>query len=374
MMFSASSSDLVRAVQAVAGAISTKGALPILECILFERAGDQLRLSATDLEISIVEQVPVAFDSGDADMSRVAVPARRLLDTLRSLPDLPVQFACDADRGITIRTDQGRFKMVGQDGVDFPAIPRVEADTMIETTGGDLRKAISLTSFAVSRDALRPAMMGVYVQVGPSGSRFVSTDGHRLVRYSLKDIESSTEQRFIIPEKALALVAKTAGDRDCDVSMESGYVAFRMGPTVIMARLIDETYPNYEAVIPSQNDKTATLLREPFLAALKRVSLYSSSTTNQVRLSFSGGGVAISAEDVERASEAKETLPCSFDGADLTIGFNSAYLSELVQHVDHDEVKMTFSTPNRAGIISPAEQDATEDLLMLIMPVMLPAA
>lgn len=181
-MFSASSSDLVRAVQAVAGAISTKGALPILECILFERAGDLLRLSATDLEISIVEQVPVVFDSGDADMSRVAVPARRLLDTLRSLPDLPVQFSCDKDRGITIRTDQGRFKMVGQDGVDFPAIPRVEADTMIETTGSDLRKAISLTSFAVSRDALRPAMMGVYVQVGPSGSRFVSTDGHRLVR------------------------------------------------------------------------------------------------------------------------------------------------------------------------------------------------
>jgi DNA polymerase-3 subunit beta len=372
MRFTASSADLLDALNTVRGAVPSKSTLPILESILFERDGDHLRLSATDLEIAIVQRLGVQFETnGTGDGGRVAVPAKRLVDTLRALPDLPLTFAADGDFEITMETDKGHYKMVGHDGADYPELPDVPDTHEITAEGPLLRRAIAKTSFAVSKDALRPAMMGVYFQVGPEGTRAVATDGHRLVKLTLPAITSDEEVNFIVPEKAMKLAGRVAGDELCTIAADTGHVSFDFGSARVFARLIDETYPNYEAVIPKENERTLVVGREDMLAAVKRVGLYSSSMTNQIRLAITADEMTISAEDIERSSEAEETVACDYDSEAMTIGFNAEYLTEVLGNVESEEVAFQLSTPNRAGIMTPREQSDDEAILMLIMPVML---
>jgi DNA polymerase-3 subunit beta len=371
MKFTAASSDLLKAFQTVAGAVPTKSTLPILECILFEADGNTLRLSATDLEISIRQKLAVTLKGSNGAPTRVAVPAKRLLDTLRALPEVPVDFEADGDFNVSLRTDRGRYKMVGFDGADFPALPDLSEKTRIETSGALLRRAITKTSFAVSRDALRPAMMGIYFQIGSEEGRAVATDGHRLVKLTLHDMTAPENTHFVVPEKAMSLAARVATDDPCGITVDGGYVAFDFGRSRVLARLIDEPYPNYQAVIPIDNEKTLVVARESMLAAVKRVALYSSTMTNQIRLSISANEVRVSAEDIERASEAQETVAGEFQGEDMVIGFNAVYLTEVLSNLDAEEVKFEFSSPNRAGVVTPLEQRDGESMMMLIMPVML---
>lgn len=372
MKFTASSAELLRALTTANGAVPSKSTLPILECILFEQDGDALCLSATDLEISIVQNLPVQFETNGTDeKKRIAVPARRLLDTLRALPDLPIQFTSDETFSVTLRTDQGIYKMVGHDGADYPAIPELGDAQFIETDGKFLRRAIQKTSFAVSKDALRPAMMGIYFQIEQDKGRTVATDGHRLVRLTLKEMTSTEPLNFIVPEKAMALASRVASDGPCRITVDGGYAGFDFGPAIVLARLIDEAYPNYEAVIPVENDRRLTISRDALLATVKRVGLYSSSMTHQIRLSLHTDHVEVSAEDIERSSEAHETVLCEYDGPEMVIGFNSVYLNEVLNNVDSEDVVFEFSSPNRAGVVTPQDQEEQEDILMLIMPVML---
>lgn len=373
MKFSASSADLLKALTTVGGAVPSKSTLPILECILFEQLDDTgLRLSATDLEISIVQRINVQFESnGTGDGQRIAVPAKRLLDTLRALPELPIQFTADDEFHVVLKTEMGEYKMVGHDGADYPALPDLDPEQRIETEGALLRRAIQKTSFAVSKDALRPAMMGIYFQIGEDRGRAVATDGHRLVKLQLDGMTAEKQVDFIVPEKAMALAGKVVTDEHCTIMVDEGYVGFDFGNSRILARLIDEAYPNYEAVIPVENDKRMIVNRDSMLAAVKRVGLYSSSMTNQIRLSLNPDKVEVSAEDIERSSEAHETVRCEYDSEPMVIGFNSVYLTEVLSHIDAEEAVFEFSSPNRAGVVTPEEQEEGESVLMLIMPVML---
>lgn len=372
MKFTVSSAHLQKALTAVNGAVPNKSTLPILECILFEHENGALRLAATDLEVSIVQQLDVQFETnGDGATGRIAVPAKRLLDTLRALPDLPITFASDAEFQVELTTDQGRYKMVGYDGGDYPALPSLEGEREIETSGGLIKRAISKTGFAVSRDALRPAMMGIYFQVRPEHTRVVATDGHRLVKLVLDGITAEEPLDFVVPEKALSLTAKVAGEGECTIRVGGGYVGFDFGGVQVMGRMIEEQYPNYEAVIPLENDKRLTVSGAALLAAVRRVALYSSTMTHQVRMKMEPNQLTVSAEDIERASEAKERVLCEYEGPAMEIGFNSVYLTEVLSNVDAEDVQLEFSSPNRAGVVTPAEQHDGEEMLMLIMPVML---
>jgi len=372
MKFTVSSADLLEALNTVKGAVPSKSTLPILECILFEQDGDALKLSATDLEISIVQRLPVQFEkNGTPEEARIAVPSKRLLDTLRALPDLPLEFTANSDFEITMETDKGHYKMVGHDGADYPELPELSDEQQIMAEGTLLQRAIQKTSFAVSKDALRPAMMGVYFQIDADGTRTVATDGHRLVKLDLEGITSTEDLDFIVPEKAMKLAGRVADDEACTIRVDDGHVGFDFGSARVLARLIDETYPNYEAVIPDENDRTLTISRDSMLNAVKRVGLYSSSMTNQIRLAIESDQVTISAEDIERSSEAEEVVSCDYDAEDMTIGFNSNYLTEVLSNLDADEVIFKLSSPNRAGIVFPLEQNEDEEVLMLIMPVML---
>lgn len=372
MKFTVSSAELLRALTTVGGAVPSKATMPILESVLFLQEEGGLRLSATDLEISIEQVLSVRFEAnGAAGNGRVAIPAKRLVDTLRALPDLPVTVSTDDEFNVTLKTDQGRYKMVGFDGADYPALPELDGGVTVETEGAHVRRALSKTGFAVSRDALRPAMQGIYFQLDADRGRAVATDGHRLVRLSLDGLKSEEPVAFIVPEKALNLASKVATDGATTVQVASGHVAFTFGTGRVIARLIDETYPNYEAVIPVENDRRLTVNRQSLLAAVRRVGLYTSSTTRQIRLGLTADKVDVSAEDIERASEAKETVLCDYTGGDMVIGFNADYLTEVLSNLDSEDVALEFSSPNRAGVVTPANQAEGEDLLMLIMPVML---
>ncbi len=213
--------------------------------------------------------------------------------------------------------------------------------------------------------------MGVFFDIGEEESRIVATDGHRLVRLVRSDISAAKPVSFIAPEKALTLVSKTLDEADCEMVVTGDHVSFQSGKTCVITRLINEQYPKYESVIPRENDKTLKINREQMLSTVKRVSVFSSSTTRQVRLQLKIDEIVISAEDLDMSSEARESIGSEYSDEPMEIGFNARYLMDVLNNIDDPEVVFEFSTPNRAGIVRPSDQDDQEDMLMLVMPVML---
>jgi len=367
MKFNVASSNLNQGLSAVIGAVPTKATLPILETILFQSEEGKLKLTATDLEISIVEYI----DAEILEEGSVAIPARRLLETLRQLPAIPVFFEVDERNNVRFKTDKGTYKLVGEEADEYPETPAMEDGVALKTPRNLIQKSIQKTLFAVSNDDLRPAMMGVLFEIGPAESRFVATDGHRLVRFVNKGLTSEQELRFIVPDKALSLVVKSLDDEECEMTVSKDHVQFRSGKTVIITRLISEQYPNYDSVIPRDNEKVLMISRDQMLSTVRRVAVFSSSTTRQIRLELEPDKMTIRAEDLDMSSEAKETIACDYDNDGMEIGFNAKYLADVLNNIEGEEVRFEFSTPNRAGIVKPADEQEGEEMLMLVMPVML---
>ena len=367
MKFNVSSNELNEGLSAVIGAVPTKATLPILETILFESDNGRLKLTATDLEISIIEYIEADIEEDGA----VAIPAKRLQETLRQLPNIPVFFEVDEDQNIEFKTDKGKYKLVGEEADEFPEVPNMDGGTTLNTDTELLQNAINKTMFAVSTDDLRPAMMGVYFDIGEEETKFVATDGHRLVRYVNKHFHSDSPLSFIVPDKALNLVTKALDDPECKMVVTDDHAQFNSGSTTVITRLINEQYPNYESVIPRDNDKNLLIDKAQMLSTVRRVSVFSSSTTRQIRLQLQNDKITIRAEDLDMSSEAKETISCEYSADEMEIGFNAKYLADVLSNVDGEEAKFEFSTPNRAGIVKPAENEEGEEMLMLVMPVML---
>jgi DNA polymerase-3 subunit beta len=369
MKFTVNSTELQRTLSKLGGVIPTKSTMPILENILFELSGGVLTLTATDLAISLT--VSQAVD-GKED-GRIAVPAKRLMDTIRSLPDTTASFTIDTGTNkIRIHTDTGQYQLTGEGAKEYPQIPpfRSQEQFVIETSL--LRKIIYRTVFAVSSDELRPAMMGVLFQARGEEFSAVSTDGHRLVRFRQTfSSPVSLEKDIIVPAKALHVVAKSIENGETTIGVSETHIRFTFGDSVLVSRLIDETYPNYESVIPADNTKVLRVQRESAIASIRRVALYASATTHQVRFQMGEDSLEISAQDVDFGGEASEKIPCSFNGEPLEIGFNSVYLIDILSHLDTDEIQMRFSTPTRAGIVEPAGSGSQENVIMLVMPVRL---
>ena len=370
MRFIVSTSTLLKQLQSVSGALSNSTVLPILENFLFEIKDGNLTISATDLQTSMTTSLTVeAKENG-----RIAIPSRILLDTLKSLPEQPIAFSIDdATFAIEINAGDGKYKLSGENGEDFPKIPVVENASSVNLTASVLSEAINKTIFAVSNDELRPAMTGVYCQLTTSYITFVATDAHKLVRYRRKDAKAASNTSFILPKKALNLLKSALPSEDVNVSVEynSTSAFFKFGNINLVCRLIDERYPDYEAVIPQNNPNKLVIDRQSFLGSLSRVAIYANKTTHQVRLKISGSELNISSEDIDFANEAHERLTCQYDGEDMEIGFNARFLIEMLKNLDGDEVMLEMSTPNRAGLLLPVAGDENEDVLMLVMPVML---
>ncbi|MCB9080799.1 MAG: DNA polymerase III subunit beta [Lewinellaceae bacterium] len=369
MKFSVSSSELLKHLQLAAGSIGSNPVLPILEDFLFTISDNKLTIAASDLETSITTQIDVMSDSD----GMVAVPAKILLDTLKALPQQPITLTIDDDTfAIEITSAYGKYKLAGENGADFPAIPEPDNVETVTLSGGALIHGINKTLFATSNDELRPAMMGVYFQVDFNKLSMVATDAHKLVRYICTDISSSVSTTFIVPKKALNLLKNALpASEEITLSFNKANAFFSFGGAQLVCRLIDARYPDYNAVIPVDNPNLLVISRMDFQNSLKRIAIYANKTTNQVILTISEGSLTVSAQDLDFSNEATEQLPCSYDGNALTIGFNAKFLVEMLSVMESDEVRIELSTPTRAGILLPSEQAETEDILMLVMPVML---
>jgi DNA polymerase-3 subunit beta len=370
MKFIVNSAYLLRQLTHINGVITTNPVVPILENFLFELDKGKLTVTASDLQTSMITELQVE----SKERGSIAVPARILLETLKNLPEQPITFSIDqATFSVEIISDNGRYKLSGENATDFPKVPEVRNDFSAEISSDVLARAINNTIFATSNDELRPAMTGVYVNLNEKNATFVSTDGHRLVRYRRNDVKSDNGSAIIIPRKALNLLKSTLPSENTIVTLDFNMANafFRFENIRMICRLIDERFPEYENVIPTQNNIKMIIDRVALVGALKRIAIYANKTTHQVRMKITGSELQISAEDLEFSNEANERLSCDHDGEDIEIGFNARFLLEMLSNLDSERVVFSLSAPNRAGVILPEQQDKEEDILMLVMPVML---
>lgn len=370
MKFVVSSSALLKQLTGISGVITTNPVVPILENFLFEIGDGKLIVSASDLQTSMITEINVeAKENGN-----IAVPAKILLDTLKNLPEQPVTFTIDADTyGIEISSDNGRYKLCGENATDFPKVPAVKNGHAVEVPSDILSRAILSTIFATGNDELKPQMTGVHLALNETNATFAATDGHRLVRYRRVDIASESPNNLLIPRKALNLLKASlpADTSIVKIEFNSSNAFFSFNNIRMICRLIDERFPDYENAIPVNNPNKLTINRQEFLNSLKRISIYANKTTHQVRLKIAGSELQISAEDLDFSNEANERLSCEYEGEDMEIGFNARFLIEMLNNLDSESVDLNLSAPNRAGLINPTKKDQNEDVLMLVMPVML---
>ena len=370
MKFIVNSSYLLKQLNAINGVITTNPVVPILENFLFEIAGGTLTITASDLQTSMITELEVeAKEDGS-----IAIPAKILLETLRNLPEQPVNFTIEeSSYSIEISSDNGRYKLSGENATDFPRVPTVSDGYSVNISSYVLGMAISNTIYAASNDELRPSMTGVFLKLDETNATFVATDSHRLIRYRRVDIVSDMSHSMIIPRKALTLLKATLPSEVTNVAMEfnTSNAFFDFNRIKMICRLIDERYPDYENVIPADNENNVTIGKAELLSSLKRIAIYANKTTHQVRLKITGSELMISSEDLDFSNEANERLVCEHDGDDIEIGFNAKFLIEMLSNISSDQLTFKLSAPNRAGLIEPSNKNKNEDILMLVMPVML---
>ncbi|MCK5782319.1 MAG: DNA polymerase III subunit beta [Flavobacteriales bacterium] len=371
MKFLVSSSLLLKHLQVLGGVISSNNTLPILDNFLFEIKDSTLTITSSDLETTMAASIEVESETD----SILAIPAKLLLDTLKTFPDQPLTFIQNKDtKTIEISSDQGKYALAYVEGDEFPNAVNLESPSMVEISANILNTAISKTIFATGNDDLRPVMSGVYFSFSPEGMTFVATDAHKLVKYERTDAVAEENADFIMPKKPLNILRNILGSTDNDVLVEYNVsnAKFSINNIELICRLIDGKYPNYEAVIPKQNPNVLTLDRNSFLSSVKRVSIFSNKTTHQIKLNIAGSELQISAEDLDYSNKADERLSCDYQGEDMQIGFNSRFLIEMLNALESTHITLEMSAPNRAGILTPADGlDEGEKILMLVMPVMI---
>jgi DNA polymerase III subunit beta len=370
MKFITSSTTLLKHLQQISGVLTTNNTLPILDHFLFDIKEGVLKVSASDLDTTMTATLNIeAQENG-----MIAIPAKLLLETLKSFADQPLTFTLNEDLSIEISSDYGKYKLTGQDASEFPKSPEKFGVSKINLNSFVLANAINKSIFATGNDDLRPVMSGVFCEIDKSHTTFVATDAHKLVRYRRLDTVADEASSFILPKKPLNLLKNLLSIDETNVTIDynNTNAFFEFNNIFLSCRLIEGKYPNYEAVIPKENPNVLTIARTPFLSSIKRVSIFSNKTTNQVRFKITGNSIQISAEDTDYSNEAVEVLACEYSGEDLEIGFNSRFIVEMLSNMDSDSITLKMSAPNRAGILSQTDSDEpNEDLLMLVMPIML---
>ncbi len=372
MKFIISSSLLLKNLQSILGVINTNNTLPILDDFLFELKENTLTIISSDLETTM--SVTVNTDKAE-ETGSVAIPAKILVETLKTFADVPVSFSVNpSTQMIEISAGEGKYKLSGHKYEEYPRTPALEAATSVQLESSLLAHAINKTIFATGNDELRLVLSGVFCELSPDDITFVATDAHKLVKYRRTDAKSDDSTSFILPKKPLSLLKNSLATQEVPVRIEYNRTNafFSFNNISLICRLIDGKYPNYDAVIPKENPNKLIIDRVSLLNTIKRVSIFSNQSTHQIRFKISGKELVLSAEDIDFSNEAKERLTCSYEGADLEIGFNSKFLLEMLSNIETEEIMLEMSAPNRAGILTPVKnENKDEDILMLVMPVMI---
>lgn len=372
MKFVVSCNLLLSNLQTVGRVIASKNSIPILDCFLFELQGSRLKITAADSETRMSVDIPVNEVNGSGVF---AVPAKSLLESLKELPEQPIRFELDDETlGIFIYYENGKYNFIAQRGEEYPMAKALSEDAVGLTIPADsLLTGITRTLFASGEDELRPVMNGIYFDISPEDITFVASDGHKLVRFKNTAVSGNERAAFILPKKPANLL-KTVLPRESGsitIRFDESNAYITMEHVLIISRLIEGRYPNYNGVIPQENPYKVTADRLHLLNALKRVTVFSNQTSSLIRLNVTSSNILVSAQDVDFSTSAEETIACVYNGEEMSIGFKGTYLIEILGNIPSPEVLLELADPSRAGLILPAENDPDEDLLMLLMPMML---
>jgi DNA polymerase III subunit beta len=354
---------------AVAASVPAKTTLPILSNILLEATKDGIRLSGTDLDISVSTTVSASVDEEGA----ITLPARKLVEIIRELPSAAIRLTASGEQRVTIECGRSRFRLLGLPREEFPAFPTLKFEGGWRTSSKELQKLIGHVAFAASTEESRPILNGVLWELRPERMRMVATNGHRLARMDVptSETQGASQADLIVPPKALDQIRRLFGTEETvEIARNENHLGFRTGSTQVFTRLIEGPYPNYEQVIPRENDKSATADKAALTSALRRMSIVASDQTHRIRMAFANGSCKLSVQTPD-LGEAQEELNVSYEGDPLEIGFNAAYLLEILKYIPTDEVRMTFKAPERAATCEPVGWDDPASYLALVMPLRL---
>lgn len=361
--------QLQEGLVAVAASVPAKTTLPILSNILLEATKDGIRLSGTDLDIAVSTTVSASVDQEGA----ITLPARKLVEIVRELPSAAIRLTASGEQRVTIECGRSKFRLLGLPREEFPAFPTVKFDGSWRTSSKDLQKLIAHVAFAASTEESRPILNGVLWELRPERMRMVATNGHRLARMDVPTPPSgnTAQADLIVPPKALEQIRRLfRSDEEVEIAKSENHLGFRSATTQIFTRLIEGPYPNYEQVIPRENDKSATADKAAFASALRRMSIVASDQTHRIRMAFANGSCKLSVQTPD-LGEAQEEITVSYDGDPLEIGFNASYLLEILKYIPTDEVRLTFKAPERAATCEPVGWNDPSSYLTLVMPLRL---
>jgi DNA polymerase III subunit beta len=361
--------QLQEGLVSVAASVPAKTTLPILSNILLEAGKDGIRLSGTDLDISVSTTVSASVDQEGA----ITLPARKLVEIVRELPSAAIRLTASGEQRVTIECGRSRFRLLGLPREEFPAFPSVKFEGGWRTSSRELQKLIGHVAFAASTEESRPILNGVLWELRPERMRMVATNGHRLARMDVptSETQGASQADLIVPPKALEQIRRLFDtDETVEIARSENHLGFRTSATQIFTRLIEGPYPNYEQVIPRENDKVATADKTALTSALRRMSIVASDQTHRIRMAFANGSCKLSVQTPD-LGEAQEEVNVSYEGDPLEIGFNAAYLLEILKYIPTDEVRMTFKAPERAATCEPVGWDDPASYLALVMPLRL---
>jgi DNA polymerase-3 subunit beta len=375
MEFKLNSKELEKLLTKIIPAVPTRTPMPILENFLFEIKDGLLTIYATDLEISLKSSINIVAEENIS----VVIPAKLLYDVVRSLSDTTLHFNITEKGKIRLSTDTGKYTLSYLDPDDFPDIPAFPGKDVktgelneLSINGNELRYAFEKTAFAMSKEEMRPAMMGTLFGLSSDGLRFVTTDGHRLANLLKKNITSDINEQYIIPERAISVLLKILDDKDVKLYLNKTHISFRLHDIELITRLIGQKYPDYRSVIPLENEFSLKLKTKELHNAIKRMMLFSTSNTRRVKFSVKENSLEISAEDVDLGASGTESIMCEYSGEPVDIGFNSGYVNDILTHLSsEEEIIFKLHSPTKAVIILPNEEKEKQDLMMLLMPVRL---
>ena len=370
MQFLVSSDELIKNLQALRNVINNNNTIPVLDNFLFELNNNTLKITASDLETTMTAIVPVESN----ETGSFLLPARMLVDTIKALPVQPLTFMFNDDNTMNIISETGKYSFAYTDAEDYPNPVEMEEAESLQIPGSILADAVSKTIFAAGTDDLRPTMTGVFFEFSPESLNFVATDAHKLVKYERQDLKAGSESHFIVPKKPLQILKNYIAGTDDDVTItyDERNVKFDFDNIQLLSRLINGKYPNYSAVIPTENPNVMVVDRQNLLNVVKRVDIFASKATHLIRFDIAGSELKVSAEDLDFSSKAEERMTCNFQGDDMAIGFNSKFLIEMLSNLDSDEVSVNMSMPSKAALIHPVDGlEEGEFVTMLVMPLML---
>lgn len=374
MKFSVPKGELLESIQDLLSVVPTRTTLPILSNILLETDSNKLKIAATDLDVSMITTLPVRV----AEKGAITVPAKTFVEIIRESPETEIEVS-SADTRVEIKIEKGLYKLSGLPKDEFPKIPEGKKPLQIKIPGKEIVKMIRKTIFAISADETRPALNGILWQTKGEWMQMVATDGHRLAKVSLKNKKfKGLNEDVIIPPKALNLLTKLVGEKEVDVGVifSEKNIIFCLNDVVLSSRLIEGPYPNFDQVIPKDNDKKLTANRDLLMNTVKRVAILANTLTHQVKFSVKKNSLDLSSVNFDMGGEAKESIKCDYRAEHMDIGYNANYLIDILKQMDGEEITFDLASSVAAGVIhstqkSKEAEKASEDYLCLVMPLRL---